>query len=219
MYQLAIFDLDGTLLDTIEDLSNACNYALKSFGYETHDVAAYKYFVGSGIYKLVERALPEGAKDEASVLKVKAVFDEYYGAHSEDYTKPYEGIQEALTILNAKGIQCAVLTNKAQVYATELIKRQFKDQIAFVMGQREGVPTKPNPIGIYDLIKKFDVQKEACIYMGDSDIDMLTAKNAGVTSIGVLWGFRTKEELLNAGAHHLAEKPEELVKLILDNPK
>ena len=150
---------------------------------------------------------------------VKAVFDEYYGAHSEDYTKPYEGIQEALTILNAKGIQCAVLTNKAQVYATELIKRQFKDQIAFVMGQREGVPTKPNPIGIYDLIKKFDVQKEACIYMGDSDIDMLTAKNAGVTSIGVLWGFRTKEELLNAGAHHLAEKPEELVKLILDNPK
>lgn len=217
MYQLAIFDLDGTLLDTIQDLSNACNYALESFGYEAHDVAAYKYFVGSGIYKLVERALPEGDKDEANVLKVKAVFDDYYGKHSEDYTKPYEGIKEVLQILNANNIKCVVLTNKAQAYATELIERQFKGEINFVVGQREGVPTKPNPIGIYELLQMYDVPKEKCIYMGDSDIDMQTAKNAGVTSIGVLWGFRTKQELLEAGAQHLAETPEQLLEMIMQN--
>ena len=112
MYQLAIFDLDGTLLDTIQDLCNACNHALAHFGYETHDVEACKYFVGSGIYKLIERALPEDARDEANVLKVKAVFDEYYGMHSEDYTKPYEGIQEMLTTLKEKALNVLYLLIK-----------------------------------------------------------------------------------------------------------
>lgn len=215
MYQLAIFDLDGTLLDTIQDLCNACNHALAHFGYETHDVEACKYFVGSGIYKLIERALPEDARDEANVLKVKAVFDEYYGMHSEDYTKPYEGIQEMLTTLKEKGIKCAVLTNKAQAYAEQLVKRQFGNLVEVVIGQREGIPTKPNPIGIHKLLTKFDIPKANCIYMGDSDIDMLTANNAAVTSVGVIWGFRTKEELQKAGAHYLVENPSQLEAIIL----
>ena len=218
MYQLAIFDLDGTLLDTIQDLCNACNHALAHFGYETHDIEACKYFVCSGIYKLIERALPEEAKDEANVLKVKAVFDAYYAAHSEDYTKPYEGILEMLESLNTKGVKCAVLTNKAQVYAKELVARQFKGLVEVVIGQREGIPTKPNPVGIHELLNTLDIAKENCIYIGDSDIDMYTAGNAQVTSVGVLWGFRTKEELVSAGAKHLANTPLELEKIILNQP-
>ncbi len=216
MYQLAIFDLDGTLLNTIEDLKNACNYALESFGYRTHDIAAYKYFVGSGIYKLVERALPEEGKNEANVLRVKAVFDKYYAVHSEDYTKPYEGIKEVLIRLKERNIKVVVLTNKAQAYATELVKRQFGELIEYVIGQREGVPTKPNPIGIYELLHKFNIAKENCIYIGDSDIDMFTAKNAGVDAIGVLWGFRTKEELSNAGAKYLAQNVDEMGEIIIN---
>ncbi|WP_054738530.1 HAD family hydrolase [Cellulosilyticum ruminicola] len=216
MYQLAIFDLDGTLLDTIQDLCNACNHALAYFGYKTHDIEACKYFVGSGIYKLIERALPEEVRDEANVLKVKAVFDAYYAAHSEEYTKPYDGILEMLESLNAKGVKCAVLTNKAQVYAQELVDRQFKGLVEEVIGQREGIPSKPNPVGIYELLNTLNVAKENCIYIGDSDIDMYTAANAQVTSVGVLWGFRTKEELISADAKYLAKSPVELEVLILN---
>lgn len=215
MYQLAIFDLDGTLLDTIEDLKRACNYALEAHGYSTHDTASYKRFVGSGIYKLVERALPEEARDEANVLKVKATFDSYYTAHNEDTTKPYEGIKALLMALKARGIRCAVFTNKAEAYATSLVERQFGELISDTIGQKEGVPVKPHPIGIKRLLEKYQIAKEDCIYIGDSDIDILTAKNAEVTSVGVLWGFRTKEELQEAGANHLVATPKSLEALIV----
>ena len=215
MYKLAIFDLDGTLLDTIEDLKNACNYALQTHGFETHETEAYKYFVGSGIYKLIERALPETARDTSVVLKVKATFDTYYKAHSEDATKPYEGIISLLTCLKEKGIQCAVLTNKAEPYAKALVSRQFGDLVAHVIGQKEGVATKPDPIGIDTLLKRFHCTKTECIYIGDSDVDIFTAQNAQVTSVGVLWGFRTKQELKVAGAHYLVESPKALENIIL----
>ena len=215
MYQLAIFDLDGTLLNSIEDLMMACNTALAHFGYPLHEEVAYRQFVGKGIYKLVERALPESDRGEQRVNEVKAVFEAYYKAHSLDQTKPYEGIIPLLETLKEAGIICCVLTNKAQCYAEELAKYFFGDLIEKVVGQREGIPTKPHPIGIYELLATYQIKPEACIYIGDSDVDMQTAKNAGVESIGVLWGFRGEKELKEAGATYLALEVESVKKQIL----
>lgn len=214
MYRLAIFDLDGTLLDTIKDLSTACNVALDAHGYTGHDLEAYKTYVGNGIYKLVERALPEDARDEVSVLKVKATFDAYYSEHSEDYTKPYTGILALLNKLKESGIICCVLTNKAHDYALGLVERQFGNLVAKTLGQREGIPTKPDPIGIHELMEAYNVSKEAVIYIGDSDVDMFTGKAADVTTVGVSWGFRSEEELIDSGAHYIVHTPEALQEII-----
>lgn len=215
MYQLAIFDLDGTLLNSIGDLMMACNAALAHFGYPLHEEAAYKQFVGNGIYQLVERALPESDRGVERVNEVKAVFDAYYKTHSLDQTKPYEGIIPLLKALKEAGVICCVLTNKAQCYAEELVEYFFGDLIDKVVGQREGFPIKPHPIGIHELLGAYQVKPEACIYIGDSDVDMQTAKNAGVQSIGVLWGFRGEKELKEAGANDLALEVETLKKQIL----
>lgn len=217
MYRLAIFDLDGTLLNSIGDLMNACNVALGHFNYPIHEEDAYKHFVGNGIYKLVERALPKEEREEARVKEVKAVFDAYYKAHSLDETKPYEGIIELLTDLREKGIYCCVLTNKAQTYAKALVNHFFGDLIDQVIGQREGIPTKPDPIGITQLLEFYNISPKACIYIGDSDVDMKTAENAGVDAIGVLWGFREEKELKEAGAKYLAKTPSILKAQILQD--
>lgn len=215
MVKLVIFDLDGTLLNTIADLGNACNMALAQFGYPLHDEAAYKMYVGNGIYKLVERSLPQNAKDETTVLKVKAVFDAYYNAHSLDETKPYSGIEHLLETLREKGIACGVVTNKAQDYAVYLMRQFFGEKITWTLGQREGVPTKPNPQGVYEMMAHFGVKKEECLYVGDSNVDIQTAKAAGITSIGALWGFRGEAELRAEGADYLAKDVEELEAFIL----
>ncbi len=215
MYQLAIFDLDGTLLDSIKDLSMACNFALKSFGYKAHTTEAYKRFVGSGVYKLIERAMPPEKRTPMSIQEVKAVFDNYYGAHSLDYTKPYEGILELLEGLKTAGVYTTVLSNKPHLYTVELVERFFGEGIDKALGQRENVPIKPHPVGIQELLAAFDIPKEKCIYIGDSDIDMQTAKAAGVTSVGVLWGFRDRKELIESGADYLAADATALKEIIL----
>lgn len=217
MYRLAVFDLDGTLLDTISDLSTACNVALETFGYIGHSEEEYKYFVGNGIYKLVERALPENARDKENVLRVKAVFDKYYKEHSLDQTKPYKGILEVLDALGKQGVKCAVLSNKAHAYTVQLVELMFGKRILYSLGQRESIPTKPDPVGLIEIISYFDIQPSECIYIGDSDVDMLTAKRGKVDSIGVLWGFRKREELLEAGACHIVSCMEELEQIILGN--
>lgn len=205
MYQLAIFDLDGTLLDTIKDLSFSCNYALRSCGFKEHDIETYKTYVGNGVYTLVERALPVEVRNKETILKVKAVFDAHYKEHSEDYTKPYEGILTLLDNLRKKGIHCAVVSNKTHDFTVELVERMFEGKIELAYGKREGIPLKPSPEGVLEVIRHFNLPKEACIYIGDSNVDMLTAKNAKVTSVGVLWGFRSLEELKEAGAQYLAK--------------
>lgn len=215
MYRLAIFDLDGTLLNSIGDLMSACNVALAHFNYPTHEEQAYKQFVGNGIYKLVERAIPIEDREETRVEEVKAIFDKYYKDHSLDETRPYEGIIELLTALKEGGIPCCVLTNKAQAYAKELVSHFFGDLIDQVIGQREGIPTKPDPIGIIQLLASYNVAPGECIYVGDSDVDMKTAENAGVDAIGVLWGFREEKELKEAGATYLAKDPQMLKTQIL----
>lgn len=205
MIRLVIFDLDGTLLNTITDLKNACNVALEQFGYPLHDETAYKTYVGNGIYKLIERSLPQEARDEEKIYQVKAVFDAYYAAHSLDETKPYPGTEALLTHLQDKGIACGVVTNKAHDYAVHLVDRFFGKGIQLTLGQREGIPTKPNPQGVKEMMAYFKVKPEACLYVGDSNVDIETARAAGVPSIGVLWGFREEAELRVAGADYLAE--------------
>ncbi len=215
MFTTAIFDLDGTLINSLTDLANACNYALNKFNYPPHELNKYKYFVGNGIYKLVERSVPEGLKDKNNVLKVKAIFDEYYAQHSMDNTRPYEGIIELIKTLKANNINRAVLTNKADPYAKEIVKNFFGDLIPTVVGQKPENKTKPAPDGVYDIIKILGINKEECIFIGDSNVDIQTANNAKIKSIGVLWGFRTKEELQAAGATYIVETPKEISNIIL----
>lgn len=217
MKRLVIFDLDGTLLNSIGDLMTACNVALESFHYPTHDEAAYKTYVGNGIYKLVERSMPKAYRQEEQILAVKAVFDTYYAVHCEDQTRPYEGILDLLTALQEKGIVCGVVTNKAQVYAKALVKQFFGTKIDAVLGQREGIPTKPNPHAVLEMMDYFKVAPQDCLYVGDSNVDIETAKAASVESVGVLWGFRSKEELRTAGATYLAAEVSDLKKIILED--
>lgn len=205
MYDLVIFDLDGTLLDSIGDLMTACNVALAHFNYPTHEEEAYKQFVGNGIYKLVERALPREARTTERINEVKAVFETYYKVHSLDQTRPYEGIINLLETLKAAGIRCCILTNKAEGYAKELVAHFFPGLIDEVVGQREGIPTKPDPIGITQLLQTYHIEPSKCLYVGDSNVDVQTGQNAGVAVCGVLWGFRSEKELREAGATYLAK--------------
>lgn len=214
MYKLAIFDLDGTLLDTIEDLANASNYALKQHEFEGHETYKYKKFVGDGVYKLVERILPESHRDEVTRAKVKETFDWYYKIHSFDCTKPYEGILEVLEGLREKGVHTAVVSNKPHLFAKELVKNVFGERIELAYGQRDGLPTKPDPHTVEEVIRHFGIKKEECIYIGDTNVDIFTGKNAGVKTIGVLWGFREREELVAAGADYVVEEVGELSEII-----
>lgn len=215
MYKAVIFDLDGTLLNTLEDLANACNYALEKCGFSTHEIEKYRKFVGDGKYKLIERTIPEKVKTPEVLNKVLAIYDEYYGQHMMDVTKPYPGIIELLDVLNEKGLKLAVVSNKPNEFAREVVKIFFEDRLQLVFGQRANFPTKPNPVTVFEVFENFKVTPEECIYVGDSNVDIVTAKNAGVKSVGVAWGFRGKEELEAEGADFIVYTAEELGKLIL----
>lgn len=209
---LVIFDLDGTLLDTIADLAAATNFALRAYNHPVHEVDKYRYFVGDGVRKLVERALPEDARSPIHIDEVLGYFRQYYMRHCEDLTAPYPGIVELLSELQDAGVKLAVASNKFQIGTESLVKRFFPNiNFVAVLGQREGVPVKPNPQIIFDIIQLAGVTKEQTLYVGDSGVDMQTAVAAGVDSVGVLWGFRTADELLQNGAGSLASTPREIL--------
>lgn len=215
MYKVAIFDLDGTLLDTLKDLAYACNFALKTYGFPEHQIEEYKYFLGDGTYKLVERALPENKREPEIISKVLAEFNKYYEKHKNDFTKPYQGIEELIVALKEAQIKMAVFSNKPHEFAIEIVKRYFGNNFDIVFGKRDGYPAKPNPITVIEALNYFKCQKIEAIYIGDSDVDMYTGKNAGLFSIGVAWGFRDDEELLNAGANKIVYNSEELLSEII----
>lgn len=214
--RLAIFDLDGTLLDTVADLANATNQALAKCGYPTHPTEAYYHFVGNGINKLFARALPEEARNEENVLRIRTHFIPYYNEHNADDSRPYPGIVELLHELQSHGVQVAVASNKYQQATAKLVGLFFPDiRFAAVYGQRESVAIKPDPTIVNDILSVTGVSRADTIYIGDSGVDMLTAHNAEVESIGVTWGFRDEEELSSNGANHIVHHAEEILKLVL----
>lgn len=217
MTRLAIFDLDGTLLNTIEDLASACNHALKGCGCPERKLDEYYGMVGKGIYNLFRAALPEGKKDEGTVQKMAGLFIPYYDMHKCDLTRPYPGITELLGRLSREKVRLAVASNKYQKGAESIVARYF-GQFGFVkvLGQREGKPIKPSPEIVEEIMSHAaGTTKDEVVYIGDSDVDMQTGLNAGVRTIGVTWGFRSREELEAYGPWRLADSPEELGEIIL----
>lgn len=216
MKQLVIFDLDGTLLNTIADLGGAANHALVQCGFPTHPISAYPRFVGSGIAKLLERVLPESARSPERAVTMRRYFTEYYNEHMADQTVPYAGIPELLADLTARNIRVAVASNKYQAAVERLIRHYFPDiPFAAIEGQKEGVPVKPDPSIVFEILGKVPTPKADVLYVGDSGIDMETARRACVESAGVTWGFRPVAELRAAYADHIVETPESLLRLAL----
>ena len=216
MYKTVMFDLDGTLLNTIDDLADAGNRVCAARGWPQHTVEEYKYFVGNGIPKLVERFSPPQARTPDQLADTLAAFQADYGAHLRDKTAPYPGIPALLARLKAAGVQLAVFSNKADPLARQVVADYF-DAALFdaVRGALPGVPTKPAPQGTLALMQAIGADPAATLYVGDSNVDVDTAHNAGLPCCGVLWGFRTRQELTDAGAEHLAADAEELWNVIV----
>ncbi len=213
--RLVIFDLDGTLLDTIGDLAVACNASLAMRGLPQHSYDDYCGFVGNGIMRLVERALPEPLRTPENVALMRADFVRCYTEHIDARTRPYEGVPELLAGLSQRGLRLAVASNKFQA-GTEKFVRRFFPGIAFdpVFGQREGVPLKPDPAVAETILALTETPPGQALFVGDSGIDILTAKAAGIRSAGVTWGFRSRTELEEAGADHIVDRAEEILALL-----
>ena len=213
--QLVIFDLDGTLLDTVADLANATNQALERCGYPTHPIQAYYKFVGNGINKLFARALPAECSTEENVQRIRSLFIPYYNEHNADCSCPYSGIIDLLHELQEGGVQLAVASNKYHEATLKLVRHFFPNvTFAAIYGQREEVPIKPAPDIVFDILRDTGVPKEEVLYVGDSGVDMQTALNAGVESVGVAWGFRSEEELQENGAVHIVHQAEEILRYV-----
>lgn len=206
-----IFDLDGTLLDTLQDLAAAVNFALRKNGMEEHSIDDIRRFVGNGVRKLIERAVPDGSKN-TRIDEVFADFRSYYMQHSLDATKPYDGITEILQELKQRGCKMAVVSNKMMAATQELVAHFFPEiEVAIGENEAEGIRKKPAPDMVFEALNRLGAEAESAVYIGDSDVDIQTAKNAGVPCISVLWGFRNREFLLEHGAQHFIEKPSEII--------
>lgn len=217
MKKLVIFDLDGTLLNTIADLGEACNYALRQLGYSEHALSTYNYMVGNGVRKLVERAEPDA--DAETVERLLAIFREYYDQHSTDNTRPYPGIPELLRTLTDNGVAVAVASNKYQSAVEHIIAHFFPDiPFAAVAGQVDMRPVKPDPSIVFAILNEHPTPKAEVLYVGDSGVDMETARRACVESVGVSWGFRPVSELRKTYADHIVTNPSEILEIVNSEP-
>lgn len=213
--KLVIFDLDGTLLNTIDDLAESANHALLALNFPTHDAATIRSFVGNGINKLLERALPEEARTEENLMRMRGEFIPYYDAHNADFSTPYSGITELLTCLQQQGIALAVASNKYQAATQKLVVHYFPNiRFVKVSGQKPEIPIKPDPAIVFDIIGETEFAKDEVLYVGDSGVDMQTALNAGIDAVGVSWGFRTKQELASYSPVGIIDNAEDLLKFI-----
>ena len=211
-YSTYIFDLDGTLLDTLADLAAAVNYALRQHGMPEHTIDDVRRFVGNGVRKLMERAIPDGEKNpdfEATF----ATFREYYMHHSLDNTRPYPGIIETLEALKEQGCRLAVVSNKMMAATQELCQHFFADTIEVAIGENEaaGIRKKPAPDTVFEALRQLGEEKDSAVYVGDSDVDLETANNSGLPCISVLWGFRDRDFLIQHGAKTFISAPSELL--------
>ena len=211
-YDTFIFDLDGTLLDTLGDLAASVNYALRSHGMPEHSLDDVRRFVGNGVRRLMERAIPEGVENPLFDATF-ATFRQYYMAHSLDTTRPYDGIPETLAELRRRGCYIAVVSNKMMAATVELCRHFFPDTVEVAIGEHEaeGIRKKPAPDTVFAALRQLGVGKEQAVYVGDSDVDIQTATNAGLPCISVLWGFRDKDFLIQHGAKTFISAPQELL--------
>ena len=213
-YKLAIFDLDGTILDTLEDLADAMNYALGEHGYPGRTIEEVRRFVGNGIRKLIERAVPAGlAKEE--IDRVHETFSAYYQQYCADKTRPYEGVLPLLERLRAAGCLTAVVSNKADAAVQPLCRRYYNGLFDYAVGERTGIRRKPDPDSVQEVLRRLQVEAADAVYIGDSEVDIQTAKNAGLDSIIVTWGFRDRDYLESQGGRRFVDRPEEIEQIIL----
>lgn len=218
MKDTIIFDLDGTLLDTLDDLTDSVNFALSAQGFPLRTKSEIRSFVGNGIRLLMERSVPENTDSGVFEICFKA-FCDYYKLHMEDKTAPYEGILDMLSNLKAAGFKTAIVTNKADFAAQDLCRRIFGDRIGLIVGSVDGRPNKPAPDGVYYALETLGSSAENAVFVGDSDVDIQTASNASLDSVGVLWGFRDRGVLKAAGAKVFANSAEELEKILVSMKK
>ena len=218
MYQTVIFDLDGTLLNTLEDLADAGNWVCRNNGWPEHTLEEFKMMVGHGIPNLVQQFSPADCRSPLLMLNTLAQFSEYYGQHNLDKTRPYPGIAEMLHSLRKSGVQMAVYSNKADEFSRAIVDHIFPGVFDLIRGKLPGVPVKPDPTGVRTVLKELGALPSRTLFVGDSDVDIHTAHNGQMAACGVTWGFRRREELEKAGAEYLADTPENLRSLILMKP-
>lgn len=212
-YNTIIFDLDGTLLNTLDDLKDSLNYALTNHGHEVRTLEEVRRFVGNGVQKLVQRALPVHSSEE-DIQKCLITFKEHYNKNMQNKTRPYDGIMELLLQLNRYNFKLAIVSNKFDAAVKELSKDYFGDLFDVAIGESATVKRKPAPDSVFAALKELGTDINEALFVGDSETDVQTAKNAGLPCVGVTWGFRSREILRNEGADYLIDTPKELLTLI-----
>lgn len=215
-YKLAVFDMDGTILNTLEDLADSTNYALRVNGLPERTIDEVRRFVGNGIRLLIERAVPNGSEAELTD-KVFETFKDYYKTHCAVKTKPYDGIKDVLSALRKAGCLTAVVSNKADFAVQDLCHDYFEELFDIAVGEREGIKKKPAPDSVFEVLSKLNINKEDAVYIGDSDVDFATSVNAGMDVIMVGWGFRDEEFLREKGAERIIKQPSEILDIILSD--
>lgn len=214
-FEGVIFDLDGTLVNSLEDIADSMNSVLREYGFPTHGLEEYKAFVGRGMRNLVVRSLPEDARDEARIALCRDSLLKEYGMNCLKKTRPYEGITDLLDGLDKRKIKRAVFSNKIDHLTKRIVEELFPGRpFPVVVGAGAGMPEKPDPAGVLSVARQLGIEPGRLIYMGDSDVDMETARNAGMYAVGALWGFRTKEELISNGAEYLVKHPMDLLRIL-----
>ena len=213
-FQGVVFDLDGTLVNSLDDIADSMNAVLQRHGFPVHEAVAYKLFIGNGIRNLVRVTLPESYRDEATIHACHNEMVALYEKNCLNKTKPYDGMVSLLNELKSRGLQLSVFSNKADAFTNRIVRALLPEFFEIVLGLRSDAPKKPDPWGALYIAKTLDLHPEQFLYVGDSDIDMQTAKNAGMCAVGALWGFRSREELLAGGAEYLIAHPMDLAKLL-----
>ncbi len=215
MPKAIIFDLDGTLLDTLEDIAISANHALETLGFSAHESSKYRYFVGEGVVKLFENIFTCKPQSAEVVAQAVSLFEAHYAKQFNQNTRLYEGVSKMLTFIQKRGFKMAVLSNKPDSFTKMCVFKYLRQwHFEAVYGAREGIPRKPHPQGAHDVAQALHVTPQECYYVGDTMIDMITANEAGMIPVGALWGFRDEEELRKYGARYLAKDPSEVIKLL-----
>jgi phosphoglycolate phosphatase len=214
LVKLCVFDLDGTLVNSLADLADCTNFALEKNGFKAHALPEYRHFVGDGVPMLIKRALGGNYSPQAEKT-VLADFDKRYQKHFDDLTRPYNGNEDLLTALEARGIKYAVLSNKPDNFVKIIVAKMYPDfDFAWVQGKADGFPKKPDPTTLILILNTLGIKPSETLYIGDSNVDIFTGKNAGIETCGVTWGFRDMAELEEAGADHIVDMPEQILKLV-----